>query len=359
MAEFVFLWRGNKFAAARACRAIVRRYTANGEQGPQSGGSGCDGLRLRYPSLIIATSGMQPAFGKGKPMGLRTKFNLAVLAAFLIGFAGTGVFLQRLFIENAREQVLENARIMITAANAVRNFTNVFIKPLAAPLNDSGVRFVPASVPSFAAQTTFKSVQAKFPDFTYREPALNPTNLSDRATDWEADFINVFRNRSDVKELTGERETPTGTVLTLVRPIAIENPDCLLCHSTPAIAPKALLAAYGSTNGFGWQLHEVVGAQVVSVPMALPLQHARQTFITFMAILLGVFILIVVILNILLHYTVIRPVVTLSHIANAVSLGEPGVEDYERKGTDEIAVLSASFARMRRSLDSAMSMLER
>ena len=186
----------------------------------------------------------------------------------------------------------------------------------------------------------------QFPDFTYREPALNPTNLADRATDWEADYINEFRNRPEVKELSGERETPTGTVLTLVRPIAINSPDCLTCHSTPAAAPKALLASFGSNNGFGWNLHEVVGAQVVSVPMSVPLRQAQTTFLTFMAILLAVFVLIVVILNVLLHFTVIRPVVTLSRIANSVSLGEPGVEDYERKGSDEIAVLSASFNRV-------------
>jgi len=282
-----------------------------------------------------------------------------VLAAFLVGFAGAGFFLQRLFVENARQQVLEDARIMMTAANAVRHFTNVHIKPLAAPINEAGDHFVSASVPSFAAQTTFKDVQAQFPDFTYREPALNPTNLSDRATDWEADYIETFRNRPDLKELSGERQTPTGAVLTLVRPIAILSPDCLTCHSTPAAAPKALIAAYGATNGFGWHLNDVVGAQVVQVPMALPLQQAQRIFLTFMAILLGVFVLIVVILNVLLHYTVIRPVMRLSHIANAVSLGEPGVEDYERKGNDEIAILAASFTRMRRSLDSAMSMLER
>ncbi|WP_428487870.1 hypothetical protein [Rhodopila sp.] len=43
---------------------------------------------------------------------------------------------------------------------------------------------------------------------------------------------------------------------------------------------------------------------------------------------------------------------------NAVSLGDMGVEDYERKGHDEIAVLSNAFNRMRRSLDIAMRMLE-
>lgn len=291
-------------------------------------------------------------------MGLRTKFNLAVLAAFLIGFAGAAFFLQRLFIDNARQQVLQNARIMMSSADAIRKFTDTYIGPLAAPQNHTGAKFIAASVPSFAAQTTFRDVQARFPDFTYREPTLNPTNLTDRPADWEADYINAFRNKADLKELTGDRETPIGRVLSLARPIAIDDPACLECHSTPSQAPASMLASYGSANGFGWKLHEVVGAQVVSVPMALPMQQAQATFMTFMAILLGVFVLIVVILNILLHYTVVKPVVKLSRIANAVSMGNADVEDYERKGRDEIAVLSNAFNRMRRSLDSAMRMLE-
>ncbi|WP_428487871.1 hypothetical protein [Rhodopila sp.] len=99
-------------------------------------------------------------------MGLRTKFNLAVLAAFLIGFAGAGFFRQRLFIGTAREQVLQNARIMMSSADAIRHFTDTFVEPLAEPQNNSGAKFVAASVPSFAAQTTFKDVQAHFPGFT-------------------------------------------------------------------------------------------------------------------------------------------------------------------------------------------------
>ncbi len=291
-------------------------------------------------------------------MGLRTKFNLAIVAAFLIGFAGAGVFLQRLFVENAREQVLQNARIMMSAADAVSHFTDTYVGPLAEPINNAGSKFVAASIPFFAAQTTFKDVQAQFPDYTYREPALNPTNLNDRPTDWEADYIHAFRDKQGLKELTGVRETPTGAVLSLARPIAVDSADCLACHGTPSKAPAALVATYGGTNGFGWKLHEVVGAQIVSVPMALPLRQAHATFMTFMAILFGVFIAIVIILNVLLHYAVVKPVVKLSRMANAVSLGDMNVEEYERKGKDEIAVLSMSFNRMRRSLDSAMRMLE-
>jgi protein-histidine pros-kinase len=92
--------------------------------------------------------------------------------------------------------------------------------------------------------------------------------------------------------------------------------------------------------------------------MDLPIEQAHQMFIMFMGILLGVFVIIMIILNVLLHYTVVRPVVQLSRIANAVSLGDVTVAEYERKGRDEIAVLSGAFNRMRRSLDSAMRLLD-
>ncbi len=289
-------------------------------------------------------------------MGLRTKFNLAMMIAFVIGFVAAGFILQQRFEEQARGNVLRTARVMMTAANAVRHFSAEFVAPMGAQIQTA--KFLPATVPSFAAQTTFKDVQVAFPDYSYREPTLNPTNLADRASDWEADFVNVFRNKRDTTELVGERQTPTGTSLTLARPIAIADAECLGCHTTPDRAPAAQIASYGSTNGFGWKLNEVVGAQIVSVPMAVPFAEAQQTLVAFMSVLLGVFVLIIAIINILLHYMVIKPVVKVSRIANAVSLGESGVEEYEKKGSDEISILSAAFNRMRRSLDSAMRMLE-
>lgn len=289
-------------------------------------------------------------------MGLRAKFNLAFIAAFLVGFVAAGVILQQLFIDNAREQTLQNARIMISAANAIRTYTAHEIVPLTG--FEKGGKFLPQSVPSYAAQTNFHEVAAQFADFTYKEATLNPTAPTDRASDWEADFINDFRAHASETELVGERNTATGRALTLAHPITIHDPACLSCHSTPAAAPASMIALYGTANGFGWNNNETVGAQIVSVPMSVPLAKAQHTFIVFMAILFAVFLVIIVILNVLLHYVVIQPVVRVSRIANAVSLGEPDVEEYEKKGNDEIASLSQSFNRMRRSLDSAMSMLQ-
>jgi protein-histidine pros-kinase len=91
--------------------------------------------------------------------------------------------------------------------------------------------------------------------------------------------------------------------------------------------------------------------------MSVPLDRAWNTFVIFMAMLSGVFVLVMILLNILLHYVIIKPVRKISAIASAVSMGDLNVEEYERRGNDEIASLSASFNRMRRSLESAMQML--
>jgi HAMP domain-containing protein len=158
--------------------------------------------------------------------------------------------------------------------------------------------------------------------------------------------------------MIGERDTPSGRSLSLARPLTIKDEACLSCHSTPDRAPGAMIKVYGAANGFGWQLHETIGAQIVSVPMAVPLRDAQTLFLTFMGILLGVFLVIMVLLNALLHFVIVKPVKKVAAVANAVSLGDLQVEEYEKPGNDEISSLSASFNRMRRSLESALKLLD-
>lgn len=289
-------------------------------------------------------------------MGLRTKFNLAILAAFLFGFFITGILLERRFYADAREQVIANAQVMLSAANSVRRYTTSEVEPLIGPERNGN--FLAASVPSFAAQANFRGISAEFPAYAYKEAALNPTNPSDRATDWEADIINRFRQSASVKEIVVDRETPVGRTLSLARPLSVTESACLSCHSQPSSAPEAMLASYGNANGFGWHLHEIIGAQVVSVLLEKPLEQARHSLLLFLVMLTGVFILMLGILNVLLHYLVIRPMVQMSRIATEVSLGNLAADQFKMRGGDEVAVFSAAFNRMRQSLETALHMLD-
>ncbi len=289
-------------------------------------------------------------------MGLRAKFNLLILAGFAVGFLIAAVVMYRVFADNARASVLHNASIMMTAVNAVRNYTANDLLPLL-PTQVDG-KFVPQSVPAFAAQTISKLVEASLPDYMYREPALNPTNPSDRAQDWEADVIDKFRNDPTLAEVEFSRDTPVGQTLNLARPVSIKDEACLTCHSTSSSAPLALINSYGAANGFGWKLHETVGAQIMTVPMAVALKLARDAYLTFMLILVGIFLVVLAILNLLLHYLVLVPVKKVSTAADAVSMGDENVEVYVKSGNDEISSLSVSFNRMRESLKRAMEMIK-
>ena len=149
--------------------------------------------------------------------------------------------------------------------------------------------FHPQSVPAFAATEIFAYLREKFPDYFYKEATLNPTNPRDRATDWESDVVNQFRGSPTQAEFIGTRESPTGTALFLARPIKINNVSCLECHSTPDKAPAEMIRLYGGDNGFGWKLDDVIGAQIVSVPVSVPVRIAENAFRVIIAWLAGAF----------------------------------------------------------------------
>jgi HAMP domain-containing protein/type II secretory pathway pseudopilin PulG len=290
-------------------------------------------------------------------MGLRAKFNLVLLAAFLVGLALAAAVSYSIVRDNARREVEQEANLMMAQALAVRGYTTKEIRPLLA--DQMKLRFLPHTVPAWAAQTTLRSISAQYPDYTYKEAALNPTNPADRAADWEADIVAEFQRTASMKEFTSIRDTPTGPILSVSRPIRITDKDCLTCHSTPAAAPVTMIDLYGGANGFNWKLGDVIGAQIVSVPMQVALDRANKSFIVYLGGLAVVFAVTLLLLNLVLHFVIIRPIRRMSAIAGEVSLGNNDAPEFTMKGQDEIASLAQSFNRMRRSLTNAMQMLER
>ncbi len=290
-------------------------------------------------------------------MKLLAKFNLILGVVLAAGLAVAAAVSHQFLQNGARAEVLRQARLMIQSMQSARDYTTKEIKPLLVTQVEHQRSFLPQTVPAFAATETFEQLRGSYPDYAYKEAVLNPTNLRDRAVDWEADIINTFRNHPDgEKELVGERDTPTGRSLYLARPIQA-GPPCMECHSVPRAAPAAMIRRYGGNNGFGWQLNEIVGAQIVSVPMAVPVGMANQAFRTLVSCLAAVFAASLILLDLLLLFAVVRPLRRLSTMADQISVGQMDMPELEAHGNDEIAVLAGSFNRMRRSLDRALKML--
>lgn len=289
-------------------------------------------------------------------MKLLVKFNLIYILVMALGVGVSGWLTRGLLENNARDEVLNKARMLIDKANAVRGYTSGQITKLLE--TQMKYEFLPQSVPSYSAVEVLGTLQKSYPDYFYKEATLNPTNPRDRAVGWEVDVVNQFRANAELKELIGERDTPTGKSLYLAKPFRITNPACLQCHSSVEAAPKTMVDKYGPANGFGWNLNEVIGAQIISVPQALPLARAQSSFNAFITALIGVFVVVGLVLNVMIWLVVVRPVTKLSELADRVSQGDLAAPDFPSGGKDEIGTLADSFQRMRTSVVQAMKMLE-
>jgi diguanylate cyclase (GGDEF)-like protein len=243
-------------------------------------------------------------------MLLRLKFNLVLIIVFLLGILGAGIFYHRYLQDNALEEVRYNSQVLMDTALAIRSYTTEEIKPHLDPLNAE--TFLPQTVPAFAATETLHRLRDRYAGYDYKEAVLNPTNPRDKTTEWESQLVEQFRSGQAGKELTGVHGEGMQSALYVARPIQIKNPQCLACHSTPEAAPASMVKVYGGKNGFGWKQDEVVGMQLVQVPLLYPVEKARQTFRNFMLSLLAVFAAMFIAMNLALSGLVIEPMARLN-----------------------------------------------
>jgi HAMP domain-containing protein len=292
-------------------------------------------------------------------MKLLAKCNLILLVIFGAGGFLISQLAYSFLIGNARREVLQQAQLMLASAKSVRDYTASDLSPLLQQNPGHRVRFLPETIPFYGATTTFNNLRKDNPNYanyTYKEAALNPTNLEDRASDWEADIIHELRNHG-APQIMNERPTPSGRSLYIANPIKATQ-ECLECHSVPSAAPRAMLAVYGSANGFGWKKDEIVGAQIISVPMTVPIEIANRAYHQLLFYLVFTLIVAILALDAGIYLFVIRPLRTVSDTADRVSRGEKNVPPIKVKGNDEIATVASSFNRMQLSLAKALKMFE-
>jgi HAMP domain-containing protein len=290
-------------------------------------------------------------------MRILAKFNLVLILVFAAAVSITGYIARQFLQQDARHEVLQQAQLLVGAAGAMRTYTADQLDPLLEAHQAHSTTFIAQTIPFFGATEVFNYLRKTYPAYTYKEATLNPTNPRDRAVDWEADVIQGFRNHSDETQMMGQRDTPEGESLWLAHPIKVEA-SCLECHSSPSTAPAALVKVYGRDNGFNWKTGDIVGAQIVSVPMSLPIKIADREFKALMVSLGSVFLVTLVLLDAALIVLVVRPVSRLSRMADEISKGNFQVPEIPVKGSDEIAQLARSFNRMYVSLAKAIKLLE-
>ena len=247
--------------AARAAAGRMRRKRRRADR---------DAVRPPWMAVLASPGGRTR---------LLATFSLIFVAVFGVAAAVAAHSFHGMLQRNARAQALHDAQLMMETALAMRSYTVDQVKPVVEGMLDAGrhAPFRPQTVPAFANAELFAQLRRKYPDYLYKEAALNPTNPRNRAVGWEQDLIKDFKSRPELKEFSGEHESPRGRSMFLARPVR-PHMACLECHSTPARAPTEMLRIYGTANGFGWTEGDVVAAQIVSVPVSVPARMADGAF---------------------------------------------------------------------------------
>ena len=290
-------------------------------------------------------------------MSLLYRFVSIVLLILLSGLVATGFVAYHQLDHLAENQVKQQAKLMMRAALATRDYTRKHIKEIVKKFPQTN-EFVPETVPAFAATTTLEFIRedSDFKKYKYREPSQKPTNRNNDADEFEKELLKHFRENPEERETWKLHSEMGESSWVYARPL-IATKDCLECHNTPAEAPQSMLKKYGN-NGFGWEEGKVEAAQIVTVPMSEPERIRDQALLWIIGMMLLFTALTLLALGLALRMIVIRPVARLSEMADQLSRGNLSQGELPVHGNDEIATLTGSFNRMSVSLSKAMKMLE-
>ena len=287
-------------------------------------------------------------------MKLQTRLELVILIIFICGWVIAGGITYALEQQNARNEVIRNAEVLLNTAVASRKYTSDEITPLVNELEKE--EFIPQTVPSYAAQQLFKGLDKKHQDYNYVERALNPTNPKDLAEGWQVELIQEFIKNPQLPEIIGERiSRERNKFLYVAQPIQIKQQSCLQCHSTPNVAPPELIKTYGDDNGFGWKLNEIIGTRLISVPMSIPKQRANDTVISFLLLLASILLIAYTAVSLIVRRWVISPLDSIAKIVEELSLSRVNDSQLPEERADEIGKLSKSINRLLISLGKALS----
>ncbi|WP_416676634.1 c-type heme family protein [Egbenema bharatensis] len=293
-----------------------------------------------------------------KNFSLRRKFTILLTIILVAGLTLSGLVLSSVLRQNARNDVAATGLILMEAMGSVREYTSTQINPeLADRLEEV---FLPQTIPAYSAREVFDLLRGhpEYRDFFYKEATLNPTNLRDKADGFETQIVERFRDNTSLREVSGFRSVPSGKVFYIARPLIVPSETCLTCHSTPDRAPRSQIERYGAANGFGWQLNEIVGARMVSVPASRVINKANQSILLILGIVSGIFVAVILLVNAILNRQVIRPLKRMTRVAEEVSTGHTDLE-FEQLSNDEIGNLARAFKRMQLSLEIALKRLNR
>lgn len=288
-------------------------------------------------------------------MSIRFKFILVTLVCLVVVMATGAWYINQLQAQVLEKEAQNRTELVLHFTQATQDYMTYSLRPAVEQITDH----VPIEVLSanFATREVVEEFNLALPEYIYKAATINPTNPIDTANEFEVSIIEKFRQNSTLDKLTGYTTLDHEERFYSASPVQVFA-SCLRCHGDPKVAPKSMIQRYGSINGFGWQVGDIVGALMIYVPIAdLRANFASTLHDLWIALGVLTFVATLVIyfgFGQLVAYRLIRICGVMSETA-ANPTSKLTLHD---RSTDEIGLMARSFNRMAESLYLLYTQLE-
>jgi methyl-accepting chemotaxis protein len=252
---------------------------------------------------------------------LASQFTLLLSLIFIGGILIGSLAVSKALEQRAIGEMSYRGQMAMQMINAVQSYTTNDISPLLAEIGNSETRFIPETIPNLGAKRVLNRLKEdwKYKDFIYKDATLNPTNLDDKADLFEAKLVQKFERDRTLKILSDFRSQSGNKLFYSAQPLVVTDSSCLKCHTSPNIAPKSHVEKYGTQNGYGWKLNQVIGTQIIYIPASEVFKDSRKTLFLFIGIFIIIFALVIFAINYLLRWRVLQPLKPMAQLAEFIS----------------------------------------
>ena len=294
------------------------------------------------------------------------KFSIAV-GIFAVAFSALVALGAWITTRGQMEELTrQQAALALEFDLAIRDYAAKEIRPAMQERIEDGEFVVEAMSTSYIARNIFERVNEKFPDYLIKFSSDNPRNVKNLAGPEESRMLERFRQSPEQDHwkgtlyVRGQADDEPKEYYVYCKVMRIDR-ACLRCHGDPQDAPQALLDRYGDTGGFRYQIGDIVGMDLIGIPMdqvrsALHRDAGRNI----LCLVLGLGFLFGAILIVFRLVVSQRLTAIANHFRTAAVQGEDvPLQPIQADGRDEISVLAHSYNTLARRLRDLHSSLER
>ncbi|MEM9273591.1 MAG: DUF3365 domain-containing protein [Cyanobacteria bacterium P01_F01_bin.143] len=264
--------------------------------------------------------------------------------------------MSKILYQQAEKKIADEGQVLMQMMEEVKYYTSTNLLDVYQQENTLQEDFAVSIVPAYAAKSIFEQFKSStnFQNYQYKEATINPTNIEDLPSQFEAKLINSFLENPEIKSLSGYTKMGENKYYYISRPLTVKDTSCLQCHSNPKIAPPKMLAIYGDQNGFDWEIDQLTSAQTIYLPADHIVSDVQDKMLNFMPIFAGIFAILILSINYLLQHTVITPINQLTKVVNQLYINNFELKYYHKfdylerlkKRHDESGKLTRAFLTM-------------